>query len=77
MSRPGSQIRPTFVPGDDSLLDGTWHGPSPEDERRAARVVALRSSSHEDCRDLLQMLGLLTPDTSELGSYYTEPGSLT
>lgn len=44
MSRPGSQIRPTFVPGDDSLLDGTWHGPSPEDERRAARVVALRSS---------------------------------
>lgn len=60
MSRPGSQIRPTFVPGDDSLLDGTWHGPSPE-----------------DCRDLLQMLGLLTPDTSELGSYYTEPGSLT
>lgn len=77
MSRPGSQVRPSFVPGDDSLLDGTWAGPSREDERKAARVVALASSSAEDCRDLLQTLGLLTPGAGELGSYYTEPGSLT
>lgn len=68
-----SHERPSFVPGDDSMLDALVGGrPTPEDERKAARVVALHTTSTEECRDVLAMLGL-TFDADSVGSYYTEP----
>lgn len=73
---PRSHERPSFVPGDDSLLDALMGGrPTPEDERKAARVVALHARSSEECLDMLDMLGL-TFTSDPVGSYYTEPRRL-